>query len=470
MSKPVLMWFRRDLRLRDNLALQAAMHSGAPVIPVFILDPAILHSDKTRSPRLSFMLNALKALDGNLREYGTRLLIEHGDPVQVLSQLLDRFDATMIYFNRDYTPYARRRDNALAVPHTSLDDAVLHAPGTVMKTDGNPYVVFTPFKKQFLRLQHPLVVNDYLDAGRFWHIEANSSPVPTIIDLGFPESFPLPETSEKAALHRLRIFTHDAIYVYKDTRNRLVADPWHDKRPGSSYLSPYLRFGLLSPRQAYAAAQEAALKAPDQESQQSVESFISELIWREFYIHIMYHFPYVTHSSFQRKYDALGWQNDPRLLQAWKDGRTGYPVVDAAMRQLKAIGWMPNRARMTVASFLTKDLLIDWRQGERHFMHYLIDGDPAANNGGWQWAAGTGTDAQPYFRVFNPVSQSKNYDPDGSYIRHWVPELTDVPDRYIHTPWQMPNPPADYPPPIVEHQVARQRALEMYKAVRKDNS
>lgn len=466
MNETVIMWFRRDLRLNDNLALRAAMHSGRPVIPLFIFDPAILNSNRLGSPRLKFMLNALEALDTSLWEQGSRLLIEHGNPPEVLPQIIERFNATTVYFNRDYTPYARRRDEALNVPLQSFDDALLHPPRSVMKADGDPYIVFTPFKKQFLRLQHPTVVHDYLDARRFYRFENNTAPVPTLADLDFPDTFGVPEASEAAAIGRLETFMAESVYVYSTTRNRLVAAPWYDERPGSSYLSPYFRLGLLSPRQALAAAQEASLKAPDEDARQSVEVFISELIWREFYMHILYHFPYVMHRNFQSKYDALEWENNPELLQAWKNGTTGYPIVDAAMRQLKGIGWMPNRARMIVASFLTKDLLIDWRHGELHFMQWLIDGDPAANNGGWQWAAGTGTDAQPYFRIFNPVSQSQKFDPDGEYIRHWVPELTDVPLRYIHAPWEMHQPPADYPPPIVDHATARQRALNMYKGVK----
>jgi deoxyribodipyrimidine photo-lyase len=235
---------------------------------------------------------------------------------------------------------------------------------------------------------------------------------------------------------------------------------------GTSYLSPYFRFGLLSPRQVYWAAQKARTEIASPSRQNSIEAWVSELIWREFYMHILHFFPHVMGSSFRPKYDQLAWRYAEGELQAWQAGMTGYPVVDAAMRQLKTIGWMHNRARMIVASFLTKHLLMDWREGERHFMRWLIDGDPAANNGGWQWVAGTGTDAQPYFRIFNPISQSQKFDPAGIYIRRWIPELRDVPTQYIHAPHQMPTTPRHYPPPIVDHAFARARALAAYQAIK----
>jgi deoxyribodipyrimidine photo-lyase len=273
---------------------------------------------------------------------------------------------------------------------------------------------------------------------------------------------------EQEAQRRLDAFTRGTnpeIYRYADQRDRMDLD-------ATSLLSPYLRFGMLSAGQAVQAAREALQNARDESARKGAETWLNELIWREFYIAILYHFPRVSRGSFRENLRDIRWNNDPREFDAWCEGRTGYPVVDAAMRQLRNTGWMHNRARMIVASFLTKDLLIDWRWGERWFMQQLVDGDPAANNGGWQWTAGTGTDAAPYFRIFNPVLQSKKFDPHGDYIRRWVSELVQVPGRYIHSPWEMPvelqrNSKCllgeDYPLPIIDHRFARQRTLEAYK-------
>lgn len=465
---PVLMWFRRDLRLQDNLAFAAAVASGAPVLPIFVLDPGILSSEKTCSPRLQFLLNALKSLDAALAGYGTRLLLRHGDPYHEIPHVMEATGVTALYFNRDYTPFARKRDTAIRAaiqaPSYGFDDALLNAPGEVLKEDGEPYKVFTPFKRTWLEQKRHEGVHIDLDKVNFLPVPSELCyDMPSLDDLGYSDAIPLPEASESAAMKHLERFMDGNIYHYKKARNRLVAKPWADTRPGSSYLSPYLRLGLLSPRQVYWAARSAYQSAEDRASREAVESYVNELVWRDFYMHIMHFFPHAATGNFRPEYDALEWDDNPDALRAWQQGQTGYPIVDAAMRQLNAIGWMPNRARMIVASFLTKDLLIDWREGERYFMQRLIDGDPAANNGGWQWAAGTGTDAQPYFRIFNPTSQSKKFDPDGEYIRYWIPELRDVPGKFMHTPWEMAEAPADYPTPIVDHKSARERTLAAYK-------
>jgi deoxyribodipyrimidine photo-lyase len=260
------------------------------------------------------------------------------------------------------------------------------------------------------------------------------------------------------------------VYTYAEARDRMDLD-------GTSRLSPYLRFGMLSARQAAVMAGLARELAPDEKARRGVDTWLNELIWREFYQAILHHFPHVLERSFRPKLQAIPWDNDRTAFAAWCEGRTGYPVIDAAMRQLTHTGWMHNRARMIVASFLVKDLLIDWRWGERFFMQHLVDGDPAANNGGWQWTAGTGTDAAPYFRIFNPVTQGKKCDPQGGYVRRWVPELAQVPDRFIHEPWKMPAETQqsigcvvgqDYPKPIVDHAWARERALAAYATAKQD--
>ena len=291
---------------------------------------------------------------------------------------------------------------------------------------------------------------------------------PLLVDLGFGDVDCIVEASEDKALSLLDAFVEDDIKHYVERRNWLAIHPYDDERPsGSSYLSPFLRLGLLSPRQVYWAAREAYKSTNSKDYRESIQTWVSELAWREFYVHILHFFPHVMQRDFVDTYLEMDWLNDADDLQAWKDGMTGYPVVDAAMRQLKAIGWMPNRARMIVASFLTKDLLVHWKYGDIHFMQHLLDGDPAANNGGWQWAAGTGTDAQPYFRIFNPVSQSKKFATAG-YLRHWIPELADVPEKYIHEPWAMEHPPSEYPARIVEHSAARERTLAAFKAAREN--
>lgn len=470
MPPPVIHWFRRDLRLDDNLALHAASKSGAPVLPVFIFDPAPLNGKNASPPRTKFLLKALESLNASLHKQGSALLIHHGDPRKILPQVVEETGASAVYFNRDYTPYALKRDamvaNTLSVPVYSFDDALLLAPGEVLKSDGKPFVVFTPFKKRWLATPKPEQVpaprlDSFVKRSDFTLL-ANTA-IPTLTDLGFAPTIEVPDASEAVAIRCLDEFISGRGRAYATRRDDLASDPGDDTQPGTSFLSPYLRFGIVSPRQTYWAAYEARQMTDDHTERDSLDTWVSELVWREFYMHILFHFPHVLTRNFRDNYEHVAWRDAPDELQAWKNGQTGYPVVDAAMRQLKAMGWMPNRARMIVASFLCKDLLIHWQEGERHFMRWLIDGDPAANNGGWQWTAGTGTDAQPYFRIFNPVSQSQKFDSDGAYIRRWIPELLNVPDGYIHAPWKLPAPPAEYPPPIVDHGFARARTLAAFQ-------
>ena len=479
MENTVIHWFRRDLRLTDNTALSQASRSGCPIIPVFILDPTLYANTRTSVPRFAFLLNGLRSLDRLLRERGTRLIVLRGNPREVLPALVSKMGAIALYFNRDYSPLALRRDravaNAVGVPVRQFDDALLVPPNLVLTDSGSPYSVFTPFKNKWLTIPKSPLMGTLPENIR-WATGFSSSAdlfawerVPDLSDLRPERVFDLPESSEGSAQKHLDEFVSTRVFNYSEGRNAL-APLSADRRSESSFLSPYLRFGLLSPRQAYWAAREAyqsvdLLSAGRKGKHESVETWVSELVWRDFYIHILYHFPHVIKGSFREKYDRLEWRHAPAELEAWKFGLTGYPVVDAAMRQLRTTGWMPNRSRMIVASFLTKDLLISWQEGERHFMDWLIDGDPAANNGGWQWSAGTGTDAQPYFRIFNPIQQSKDYDPDGTYIRQWVPELRDIPDRYLHTPHEWGRAVEAYPKPIVEHRFARERTLAAFKSL-----
>jgi deoxyribodipyrimidine photo-lyase len=451
-------WIRRDLRLHDNPALRAAGEQGAPV-PVYILDPVLLRAES--SARQAFLFDGLRRLDIALRACGSRLIVRRGKPVEQLALLAEETGAEAIHALEDYSPYARRRDEQvsrlLSLPLKLETGVTLHHPLMLRKLDGRPYTVFTPFSRAWKALpitSIPITAPEHLP----YPPEVHSEVIPFSGDHG---SFP---AGEEQALRRLADFLSARGSAYASARNRLDLE-------GTSELSPYLRFGMLSPRLAIFRTLDCVQAAGDGMAKKGYETFLNELIWREFYHAILYEFPQVLSAAFQPAMRDITWRDDPAGLEAWQEGRTGYPIVDACMRQLAQTGWMHNRGRMIVASFLTKDLLINWRLGEEWFMRRLVDGDPAANNGGWQWTAGVGVDAAPYFRVFNPVLQGQKFDPQGNFVRRWVPELQNVPDTFIHTPWTLPENDqlriglrigVDYPFPIVDHGAARQRALETY--------
>mgnify|MGYP000854146147 FL=1 len=462
-------WARRDLRLEDNQALAAACSRAGAVVPLFVLDPAILESDRVGEKRVAFLFGGLRSLDHSLRQRGSRLILRRGDPAVEVARLVREVGAGAVFAERDHSPFARERDGrvAEAAPLQLVGGPTVRPPEDVLKSDKTPYQVYGAYARAWRALP--------------W----DSAPALLPSSLGVPpklDSLPVPESprqseesyleaTEAAAGRQLRSFTagdEAPIYRYAEERDRLDRD-------AASGLSPYLRFGLISAGRAVAAAFEAMDAAPEETAEQSADGWLGELIWREFFEHLLYGFPHAQDGPFRREYAGIAWRHDPEGLAAWQEGRTGYPVVDAAMRQLAHTGRMPNRARMVAASFLVKDLLIDWREGERWFLQHLMDGDPALNNGNWQWVAGTGADAAPYFRIFNPVEQGRRHDPAGDYVRRWVPELANVPARYQHAPWTMPEAEQgrcrcrighDYPAPMVDHREARERTLAAYAAGR----
>ena len=471
MTKRMLHWFRRDLRLADNPALHAACTQAAGnVIPIFVVDPTLVASGRVGANRLAFLQHRLGTLHSELQETGSGLVILYGDPRSVIPAYAQAQHAGAVSWQTDPTPWAQSRDRAVRDALAELDISVLTkesqilvSPEHIRSGSGTPYTVFTPF---YRRWRSELLLADPVPTPQFAPL-AQTQHQPTFPD--WPNaSISIPDSSAAYAKRLLDRFAQRAITHYTTGRDMLA-------QAGTSMLSPYIRFGIVSVQSCARLARDAEAQAPVSEGRSGGEVWLSELAWRDFYTHISVHFPHVLSGSFRQQYDAIRWENNHTLFDAWCTGTTGYPIVDAAMRQLVSTGWMHNRARMITASFLTKDLLVDWRWGERFFMQHLLDGDSPANNGGWQWAAGTGTDAQPYFRIFNPSSQGERFDPEGAYVKKYIPALQNVPAKYIHAPWTMPAAlqrqagitiGVEYPAQIVDHATQRNRALALYKAIR----
>ena len=440
MKKTTLFWFRRDLRLEDNAGLYHALKSGAKVQPIFIFDQLILEKlNDPKDARVTFIHDSLAEINESLKPFGSSLLVKYGKPIEVWKTLIKELDIDQVFTNRDYEPYALDRDGAVKellgkkdIQFHTYKDHVIFEKGEVLKKDGTPYVVFTPYsrvwkdrlttrKSIFKNQKHSFYFDSYNTEKYFsnFHKTKKAYSLPALTDFGFERSdIEIPS----------KTVARSVIKKYSEQRN-------YPAIRGTSRLSVHFRFGTISIREKARYAQSLN------------ETFLNELIWRDFYSMILQHFPHVVEGPFREKYKWIEWRNDTAEFEKWCAGNTGYPIVDAGMRELNQTGFMHNRVRMIVASFLTKHLLIDWQWGEAYFAEKLLDFELASNNGGWQWAAGCGTDAAPYFRIFNPTSQQKKFDKEFKYIKEWVPEYgTD-----------------DYPEPMVDHKLARARCLDAYK-------
>jgi deoxyribodipyrimidine photo-lyase len=459
--KTAVHWFRRDLRITDNTALAAAAAAAESVVPVYVVSTWKGPHRWTGAPRQTFLCGSLASLDGNLRALGSRLLVREGNAVDALIRLARETKADVVFTNRDPDPFGRAQESLLAAALAAdgrelrtFKDAAVHERDEVKTGDGGSFRVFTPYSRAWARLDKPA------SAPRLQKLRTpdalDSLPLPEPARWGLGVFSGGVEPGEKAARARLKAFLDGPVFRYGERRDLMAED-------GTSGLSQDLRHGLLSPRQVYHRAREAAESA-DADGRNSVWKFISELVWREFYFQILWHYPEVLSHEFNAKYRGMDWDTGAEKYAAWCGGRTGFPIVDAAMWQLNATGTMHNRARMITAMFLTKDLHLDWRMGEQYFMQRLLDGEIASNNGGWQWSAGTGADAAPYFRIQNPWTQSARFDADGVYVRRWVPELAGLPAQKFFAPPADGRPLAPgYPLPMVDHATERDETLRRFK-------
>ena len=428
MDKISIFWFRRDLRLHDNIALFNALKSGEKVLPIFIFDTSILDKLPKNDARVSFIIKELRSMNEHLKSFDASIDILHGKPIEVFESLIKKYQIASVFTNQDYEPYAIRRDQEILellksenISFNSFKDQVIFEKNEITKKDGNPYVVYTPYSKKWIEAYEQINHIHYSSEDLLSQLYTQSKAKELKLEeLGFEET----NTPIKNYIFNSRI-----INEYEETRNFPALD-------NTSKLGPHLRFGTVSVRQMVSRAEE-----------QENKTFLKELIWREFFMQILWHFPHTHKDSFKPKYDRIVWRNNEDDFKKWCNGTTGYPMVDAGMRQLNNTGFMHNRVRMLVGSFLCKHLLIDWRWGEAYFAEKLHDYEMSSNVGNWQWVAGTGVDASPYFRIFNPTSQIKKFDKDFSYIRKWVPDFQEL----------------TYPSPMVDHKFARERCLRTYK-------
>lgn len=424
-----IFWFRRDLRLKDNAGLYHALKENRELIPVFIFDRNILNKLEDKDDaRVSYIHQELERLQDELSELDSSMHVFYGAPKNVWKELLEHFKIEAVYTNHDYEPYATQRDNEIKeflasknIHFKSFKDQCILEKDEVLKDDGKPYTVFSPYARKWKKTLTEYHLKPYPTEKYFSNfIKNGNGKIPSLKEMGFAKT--TVEFPSKSADQKI-------IKTYDKTRNFPAIK-------GTTRVSLHLRFGTIS------------IRSLARTAQKSNESYLNELIWRDFYMMILWHFPHVVDNAFKLKYDKIEWVNDEEKFKLWCEGKTGYPMVDAGMRELNATGFMHNRVRMVVASFLCKHLLTDWRWGEAYFARKLLDFELSSNNGGWQWAAGSGCDAAPYFRIFNPESQLKKFDKDLKYVRKWIPEYDD---------------PFKYPKPIVEHKAARERCLNVYK-------
>ncbi len=456
-----ILWHRRDLRAVDNAALTDCSHP----LPVFVLDDGILEHGSP--PRVAFLLDALRSLRDDYRELGGDLLVRHGDPREVLPRLADEGDAS-VSWNRDYSGLARERDGEVrealeeeGVEVSDHKDAVLHEPDEIFTNAGDPYSVYTYYHRKWVdREKH----EPYPEPKEVVQPD-DSGEIPSLDALGFetPEA-EVPDAGTEEARLLLEDFLNEDVYEYDESRD-------YPERRCTSRLSAHLKYGTIGVREVWRATERAKEEATGEDERESVEEFQAQLAWREFYTQVLYHNPSVVTENYKEYENEIGWRDSEDEIDAWKKGETGYPIVDAGMRQLRKEAYMHNRVRMIVASFLTKDLLADWRVGYAHFRRMLVDHDTGNDNGGWQWAASTGTDAQPYFRIFNPMTQGERYDPDAGYIAEYVPELRGVPAEEIHAWHELSDERREelapgYPAPVVDHSERREDALAMFEEAR----
>ncbi len=471
MSHLILIWHRRDLRITDNIALAKAHEKTSKIVGIFCLDSNILNQDNIAAARITYMIGCLEELQQSYQKLGSQLLILQGKPEIAIPNLATQLQTKAVYWNKDIETYSQIRDKKVATALQQKDietqsywDRLLHSPGEVFTQSDKPYKVYTPFWRNWIQktklspIKTPEKLQGLTEEELNKAKKAGIIPLPNVKELGYHWEYPLPlSPGEKAAQQRLEEFTSNAIYKYEQQRNFPAIE-------GTSRLSAALKFGAIGIRTVWQSSIEAYKNTNSEEARNSIQTWQKELAWAEFYQHAMYFFPELAEGAYREEFKEFPWQNNPEYFQAWCDGKTGYPIVDAAMRQLNLTGWMHNRCRMIVASFLTKDLIINWQWGEKYFMQKLFDGDLAANNGGWQWSASSGMDPKP-LRIFNPASQAQKYDPDAEYIRLWLPELSSVDTEYLITgkipPDELER--CNYPQPIVDHKKQQQLFKQFYK-------